>query len=189
MVHGRRRRRRRDIGREFTRRWRRGRSRTFGHRRRNPNEPIVIRMCGVGGHRATNRRAIIRDNMWSRRGDCGVPRSGHFRRIQGRRAPTLKVMKALQRSASAKGLIGEVAVGRSVDGEDKRRKVDQHARIRSPDKTTARLFEMGPKAVQRDRQARDVEGMADEDPLTVERNDGSATAQHRKVGIIPHAHL
>ena len=101
----------------------------------------------------------------------------------------MDVMKALQLSASTKGLIGEVAVGRSVDGEDKRRKVDQHARIRSPDNTTARLFEMGPKAVQRDRQARDVEGMTDEDPLTVERNDGSATAQHGKVGIIPHAHL
>jgi len=82
-----------------------------------------------------------------------------------------------------------VAVGRSVDGEDKRRKVDQHARIGSPDKTTARLFEMGPKAVQRYRYVRDVEGMTDEDPSTIERNDGSATAQHRKVGIVPHAHL
>ena len=101
----------------------------------------------------------------------------------------MNVIETLQRSARAKGLVGEVAVGRSVDGEDKRRKVDQHARIRSPDKTTAGLFEMGPKAVQRDRQARDVEGKTDEDLLAVERNDGSATAQHGKVGIIPHAHL
>ena len=60
------------------------------------------------------------------------------------------VMETLQRSASAEGLVGEVTIGRSVDGEDKRREVDQHARIGGPYKSTARLFEMGPKAVEGD---------------------------------------
>jgi hypothetical protein len=59
-------------------------------------------------------------------------------------------METIQRSASAKGLVRKVTVGRSVDGEDERREVDEHTRIRGPDKATARLFEMGPKAVERD---------------------------------------
>ena len=48
---------------------------------------------------------------------------------------------------------------------------------------------MGPKAVQRHRQTRDVKDMRDKDSLAIERDDCCTPAQHRKKGIVTHTDL
>ncbi len=51
------------------------------------------------------------------------------------------------------------------------------------------LGEVCLQAVERHHETRDVEGVLDEDMLTVEGDNSSATIQDREEGIIAHVHL
>jgi len=92
-----------------------------------------------------------------------------------------------ERSGLPEGLIRERAIGGCVDGEDKRRKIDQHAGVVGPDETATTLFEMGAKAVQRHREARNVESVPHQNSLTIEGDNGRPPSKNREVGAVAHA--
>ena len=48
---------------------------------------------------------------------------------------------------------------------------------------------MGPETVEGDAKRRDVENMADQDVLLIERNDGCALPQDRSKGIVTHVNV
>jgi hypothetical protein len=62
-----------------------------------------------------------------------------------------------------------------------------HARVVAAHKTTTPLTKMGPETVEGDPKHRDVENMADQYVLPVERKDGCAPSQDRSKGIVTHA--
>ncbi len=55
--------------------------------------------------------------------------------------------------------------------------------------STATLGEVRLQAVERHHKTRDVEGVLDEDTLTVEVDNSGATTQDRNEGILTHSHL
>ena len=89
----------------------------------------------------------------------------------------------------AEGLIGQVTFGRCVHTENQARKEDMHTRVVAAHKTTTPLTKMGPETVEGDAKRRDVENMADQDVLPIERNDGCALPQDRSKGIVTHVNV
>ena len=51
------------------------------------------------------------------------------------------------------------------------------------------MLEVGLKAIQRHRQARNVESVPNENPLAIEGDDSRTSSKSRKVRVVPHSHL
>ncbi len=80
-------------------------------------------------------------------------------------------MKGRKRSMLSKRLIGEMTIRRSVDRKNKRWEVHQHAGIVGADEPATALFEVCSKTIERHGEARDVEGIPNEDTLSIERDN------------------
>ena len=57
------------------------------------------------------------------------------------------------------------------------------------EKAAARLLEVGPKAIQRHCQARNMESVPNENPLAIEGDDSRTSSKSREVRVVPHSHL
>ena len=62
-----------------------------------------------------------------------------------------------------------------------------HTRVVAAHKTTTLLTKMNPETVEGDPRRRDMDNMADQDALPIERNDGRAPSQDSSKGIVTHA--
>jgi hypothetical protein len=98
-------------------------------------------------------------------------------------------MKSVERSRPSQRLVGKVTVGGSINRQDKSREVHQDPSFRSSDEATTPLFEMSSKAVERNHETRNMEGISDENLLILQGEDGSATANNREKGIVAHPNL
>jgi hypothetical protein len=82
-----------------------------------------------------------------------------------------------------------VTVRRRVYREHKGQEADEHPHDICAIESTATLGEVRSQAVKWHHETRDVEGIPDEDMLTIEGDNSGATTQNRKEGIIAHVHL
>ena len=87
----------------------------------------------------------------------------------------------------SKRLIRERAIGGSISREDRGGKVDEHTGIVVADEATTTLLEMGPKAVERNGEAGNVEGVPNKNPLTIKGDDGRTPSKNWEVSIVAHA--
>jgi hypothetical protein len=101
----------------------------------------------------------------------------------------LDIMKDIQRCAATKRLVGEVTVGRRVHSEHKGQETDKHPSLVCAIECAATLGEVRAQTVEGHHKPRDVEGIADEDTLTIEGDNSSALTQNWDEGIIAHSHL
>ena len=101
----------------------------------------------------------------------------------------MDIMKDIQWCARIKRLVGEVTVGQRVHSEHKGRETDKHPSLVCAIECTATLGEVHLQAVERHHVTRDVEGVPDEDTLTIEGDNSGTTTQNWKERIIAPAHL
>jgi hypothetical protein len=101
----------------------------------------------------------------------------------------LDIMKDIQRCAATKRLVGEVTVGECVHSEHKSWETDKHPSLVCAIECAATLGEVRVQTVEGHHKPRDVEGVADEDTLTIEGDNSGALTQNRDEGIIAHLHL
>jgi hypothetical protein len=136
----------------------------------NPNESTIdMVVMGGGGGVVT---VVIFNYM--RRWSNLVGRSGQFEGVEGGWTSRLEVMKSVQWSRASKRFVGKVTVGGCVNWKDKCREVHHHPSFRSSNEATTALLEVSAKAVERNREARNMEGIPDKNPLIVHGEDGSA---------------
>ncbi len=81
------------------------------------------------------------------------------------------------------------AIGGGVGRKHKGREIHQHTNIIGAKKAAARLLEVGPKAIQRHRQARNVERVPNENLVAIEGDDSRTSSKSRKVRVVPHLHF
>jgi hypothetical protein len=98
-------------------------------------------------------------------------------------------MKDIQRCTATKRLVGEVTVRQHVDSEHKGRERDKHPSLVCTIECAATLGEVRAPTVEGHHKPRDMEGIGDEDTLTVEGDNSGATIQNWDEGIIAHSHL
>ncbi len=101
----------------------------------------------------------------------------------------MDIMKSVERSRPSQRLVGKVTVGGSINRQDKSREVHQDPSFRGSDEATTPLFEMSSKAVERNRETRNMEGILGKNPLIVQGEDGSTTANNREKGFVAHPNL
>jgi hypothetical protein len=98
-------------------------------------------------------------------------------------------MKDLQRCAPAKRLVGGLTVGRSVNGEYKGWETNKHTSLIRAIESATMLSEMCAQTVEWHNKPRDVEGVPDENTLTIEGDNSHPATQDRDEGVIAHAYL
>ncbi len=98
-------------------------------------------------------------------------------------------MEGQQRGRPTERFIRESAIGGGVGRKHEGREIHQHTNIICAKKAAARLLEVGPKAIQRHRQARNVESVSNENPLAIEGDDSRTSSKSKKVRVVPHSHL
>jgi hypothetical protein len=94
-----------------------------------------------------------------------------------------------QRGRPTERLVQKGAIGGGVSQKHKGREIHQHTNIIGAEKAAAQLLEVGPKAIQRHRKARNVESVPNKNPLAIEGNDSRTASKNRKVRVVPHLHL
>ena len=77
-------------------------------------------------------------------------------------------MEGRQRGRPTERFIQESAIGGGVGQKHKGREVHQHTNIIGAKKAAARLLEVGPKAIQRHCQARNLESVPNKNSLAIE---------------------
>jgi hypothetical protein len=98
-------------------------------------------------------------------------------------------MKKIQRCAAIKRLIGEVTFGQRVNSEHKGRETDIHPSLVCTIEYAATLGEVQAQTVEGHHNPGDVEGIEDEDTLTIEGDNSGASTQDWDEGIFAHSHL
>ena len=101
----------------------------------------------------------------------------------------MDVMKDLQRRAPTKRLVGELTVGRSVNGEDEGRETNKQTSLLRAIESATTLVEMCAQTVEGHNKPRDVEGVPDENTLTIEGNNSRPATQDRDERVIADANL
>ena len=101
----------------------------------------------------------------------------------------MNILKDIQRCATTKRLVGEVTVGGRVHSEHKGRETDKHPSLVCTIECAATLGEVRVQTVEGNHKPRDVEGVVDENMLTIEGDNSSALTQNQDEEIIAHLHL
>ncbi len=98
-------------------------------------------------------------------------------------------MEGRQRGRPTERFVRESAIGGGVGRKHEGREIHQHTNIICAEKAAARLLEVGPKAIQRHCQARNVESVSNKNPLAIEGDDSRTSSKSRKVRVVPQSHL
>ncbi len=101
----------------------------------------------------------------------------------------MDIMKDFQRCAATKRLVGEVTIRQRVGSEHKGWETDKHPSLVCAIEYAATLGEVRVKTVEGHHKPRDMEGVVDENMLTIEGDNSSASTQNRDEEIIAHLHL
>ncbi len=109
-----------------------------------------------------------------------------LRRVYGRRATRLDIMKSQEGSQLTQRFVGEMTVGGRVHTEDGTREVDVHARVMTANKTTTELMKMHAKAVEWKATHGDVEDITNKLALPVKRDDDCTPPKDRSIGVVSH---
>jgi hypothetical protein len=80
-----------------------------------------------------------------------------------------------------------MTIRRSVNRQDHAREVDMHASLVTPQKATPKLTKMGAETVERNPKAGDVQYVADEKMLTIQRDNRSPATEDRGIRIVTHS--
>jgi hypothetical protein len=132
-----------------------------------------------GWDQVTSQVAIILDD-WERRCSRG-------RAVLDEHG--LNIIECCQRGSPSQWGILQMTVGGGVHFKNECREEDIHTQAIHSNKTTSALLLMGPKAVERVAEVRDMEAVPHEDLLTIERNNCRAVTQDGSKGVVPHTHL
>jgi hypothetical protein len=103
--------------------------------------------------------------------------------------PRLNIVEGQQQGRPTKRLVREGAIGGGVSRKHEGREIHQHTNIIGAEKAAAWLLEVGPKAIQRHRKARNMKSVPNKNPLAIEGNDSQTASKNRKVRVVPHSHL
>ncbi len=98
-------------------------------------------------------------------------------------------MEGVEGGTAAEGRIGEVTIRRHVHSEHKHWEAHQHASLISPIEAAGTMSEMGVEAVKGHHKTGYVEGIADENMMTVEGDDGRPATKDRDERIFVHLNL
>jgi hypothetical protein len=99
----------------------------------------------------------------------------------------LDIMKGVQQGRTAQGLIGQMTIGGCVDQEHKSREVNHQTNLQSTQKAATTLLKMSPKAVKRDRKARNMKRISDKNLLAIKRYNCRTTTQDWEEGVVTHS--